>query len=119
VSRLGWDDEFFHETLDLECPGFYDGPTCEICDVSHLNHLEDRKDWDEARDACDEYIPRSDIVYLDTASGQELMSLGLDRATAMAIIRTRPHGTISLSLLDVDGIETKTICKLVDSDRVV
>ncbi|MBT7691098.1 MAG: DUF3293 domain-containing protein [Gemmatimonadales bacterium] len=111
--------EFFHETLDLECPGFYDGPTCEICDVSHLNHLEDRKDWDEARDACDEYIPRSDIVYLDTASGQELMSLGLDRATAMAIIRTRPHGTISLSLLDVDGIETKTICKLVDSDRVV
>ena len=111
--------EFFHETLDLECPGFYDGPTCEICDVSHLNHLEDRKGWDEARDACDKYIPRSDIVYLDTASGEDLTSLGLDRAAAMAIISTRPHGTISAALADVDGVGVDTVRRLIGSDRVV
>ena len=111
--------EFFHETLDLECPGFYDGPTCEICDVSHLDHLEDRKDWDYGRFACDEYIPRFDIVYLDTASGEELMSLGLDRSTAMAIIRTRPHGTISAALADIDGVGVDTVRRLIGSSRIV
>ena len=112
--------EFFHDAdgTKSDCPVFYDGPTCEICDRANVDHLKSEQ-FDDGGSTCGDYIPRSDVVCLDTASAEAIMSLGVNRAKAMAIIRNRPHGTLSLSLLEVDGIDTKTVRRLVDSERVV